>query len=84
MGRVAPPARSGYPDAMLSDHDHLTIKRAQQVADLKTPEAVKDYTGREDDFRACAAALAEAQELLTELAAIALKGEVLPTPHRLT
>lgn len=69
---------------MLSDNDRLLIKRAQQVADLKTPQAVKDYTGREDDFRACAAALAEAQELLTELAVIALKGEVLPKPHRMT
>lgn len=61
----------------LTEQDKQTISRAQTLAGLGTPEAVKEYTGIADDFRACAAALAEAQELLTAVAAIVSRGEVL-------
>lgn len=60
----APPASS------LPVYDGLTVARARQLAAVSGAAAVRDYTGEADSAMAYAAALAEAQHLLAELAAI--------------
>jgi hypothetical protein len=55
----------------LTEHEHLVIARARQLAGVLGAEAVRTYTGTDNTDLAYAEALGEAQHLLGELAAIA-------------
>lgn len=60
----------------LTDADRRIIDQARELAEVRGPAAVREHTGDSDPLGSYVAAFGEAQELLTELAVIALRQAV--------